>query len=190
MKMKPVSQIFLLSANMPEAVWLALAHEATGRDLTTARRTLLLTQLWQENYQRQAGLVACVRYRLGLGCFGANSELTFRRDMQAVKAILAAAGYGLKYSRRPAKPGYYIPGRPDLAPETLQAIRGAVQEVDLRQIEIWRQMTPAQRVRLAMRLSADMLSMAVQRLMQERPALDRRAARREVLHRYYQLNGS
>lgn len=189
MKRQALSHLLLVSANLPEPVWLALAHEATGRDLVTARRTLSLTLLWQENYQAQPVLIARLRYRLGLGCFGANPELTFRRDMQAVKGILAAAGFGLKYSRRAEKAGYYIPGRPDLAPETLQAIRGAVQEVDPRQIEIWRQMTPAQRVRLAMRLSEDMLAMAVHRLRHERPDLDRLAARREVLHRHYQLNG-
>jgi hypothetical protein len=109
--------------------------------------------------------------------------------MQAVKVTLATSGYRLQYSRQPDRGGYYIVGRPDLAPEIIQAIRGAVQEVDLRQIEAWRQLTVGQRVSLATRLSNELLSMAINRLRQERPTLDRRAAQREVLQRYYELNG-
>jgi hypothetical protein len=147
-----------------------------------------LTLIWQENYQDQATLVTRVRYQLGLDCFGANSALTFRRDMQAVKAILADGGFELKYSRRPERRGYYIPGRPDLAPEIATAIQHAIEEVDTRQIEIWRHMTVAQRVRMATGMSDSLRSIAVHRLRQAHPALDRLSAQREVLQRYYRLN--
>ena len=187
MSTKLIGPAFLAAASAPEGLWRGLVQEAARRDLVTARRTLLVVFLWQESYLPQETLVARVRYRLGPDCFGSNSALTFRRDMQAVKAILAASGFVLSYSRRAERPGYTIEGRPDLAPEIIQAIRGAAQEVDPRQIEAWNRLTAGQRLALSTRLSDDMLGMAVHRLMQERPELDRRAAQREVLHRYYQL---
>lgn len=185
MSQKSLSLVTLASANLPPDLWRAIAYEATQRDLVTARRTLLLTLLWQENYQVQSILITRVRYQLGLDCFGANSALTFRRDMQAVKAILAAGGFEFRYSRRADRPGYYIPGRPDLAPEVQQAIRGAAEEVDPRQIEIWHRLTVGQRVQMATRLSDSVRSIAVQRLQQQQPGLDRLAAQRQVLRRYY-----
>ncbi len=184
-----LSPVYLSVANLPEGLLRSALQETAARDFVTARRTVLLICLWQESYLTQSTLMTCVRYRLGIDCFGAASALTFRRDMQAVKATLAASGFELKYSRRPDRPGYYIQGRPDLAPEIQQAIRGAAQEVDSRQIEAWGKLSVAKRVALATRLADDMLSMAVHRLMQARPELDRRAAQREVLQRYYQLNG-
>lgn len=184
-----VSPMCLAFANLPEGIWSALTQEASRRDLVTARRMLLIVMLWQESYLLQATLVQRVRYRLGPAAFGANSSLTFRRDMRAVKATLAASGYRLQYSRQPDRGGYYIVGRPDLAPEIIRAIRGAVQEVDLRPIEACTQLTVGQRVSQATRLSHELLSMAIDRVRQERPTLGRRAAQREVLQRYYELNG-
>jgi hypothetical protein len=184
-----VSPTYLAGANLPSEIWAALAQEASQRDLVTTRRMLLIVLLWYESYLLQATLIQRVRYRLGVNCFGTNSALTFRRDMQAVKAILAAAGQRLQYSRRPIRAGYYIAGRPDLAPEIVQAIRGAAQEVDQRQIEAWAKLSVGERVGLASRLSDELLSMAIFRLRHEQPQLDRRTAQREVLNRYYQLNG-
>jgi hypothetical protein len=188
MRSARLNQVQLRAANLPPDVWQALSLEAAGRDLVTARRTLLLALLWQQNYQIQSALIARIRYRLGLGSFGTNSALTFRRDMQAVKASLAAAGFELKFSRRAERPGYYIAGRPDLAPETVAAIRHALQEVDPRQVNIWRRLTAAQRVTLVTRSSNSVRTIAVQRLQQARPELDHSAARREVLRRYYAAN--
>ncbi len=127
--------------------------------------------------------------RLGRKCFGDSGALTFRRDMQTVKAILASQGHTLKYSRRPERPGYFIVGRPRLASETRKAIRGAAREVDPRQIEAFGRMTPSRRVEVATRLSDDLLRLAVGRLLLESRGLDRSAAQREVLHRYYQAGG-
>ena len=109
--------------------------------------------------------------------------------MQAVKLILAASGQSLRYSRKTQSGGYYIEGSPELAPQVTRAIHGAAQELDPRQIAVFGRLTPSQRLRLAARLTADLLTIAVGRLQQERPKLTRLEAQREVLHRAYQLPG-
>ena len=174
---------------LPPGLWRAALAEAATRDMVTARRLVLLALLWQEGYQTQASLLARAERRLGRECFGRSRALTFRRDMQAVKAILAAQGHTLRYSRQSARPGYLIAGRPDLTAEVRRAIRGAVEDVDPRQIEAFDRMTPGRRVQVAVRLSDDLLRTAAGQLMREQPGLGRPAARREVLHRYYQAGG-
>ena len=108
--------------------------------------------------------------------------------MQAVKLILAASGQSLRYSRKTQSGGYYIEGSPELAPQVTRAIHGDAQ-LDPRQIAVFGRLTPSQRLRLAARLTADLLTIAVGRLQQERPKLTRLEAQREVLHRAYQLPG-
>lgn len=176
-----------MAESVPDELWLTMLRDDLDRDLITARRAALLSLLWLESYQTRESLMTRTQLRLGQECFNRQAVLTFRRDMQAVKAILAVQGYELKYSRRPERPGYFIPGRPAFAPERLKAIRGAVQEVDPYQIEIFNRMTPQERLERAGQLSADVLDLAIQSLMVERPGLSRSEAQREVLHRYYQF---
>lgn len=175
--------------HLPEAVIHGALHEAGRRDPVTARRLTLLTLLVRESHQLQAGLIARTEARLGRGCFGRAAALAFRRDMQAVKQILTAGGESLRYSRKAASAGYYIAGRPALALEVTRAIHGAAQELDPRQIAVFARLAPAQRLHLAAGLTADVLAIAVRRLQQERPALTRLEAQREVLHRAYHLPG-
>jgi hypothetical protein len=49
-----------LAGSVPERVWLAAFQEDLGRDPVTARRSMLLSLLWDESYQAQPGLMARV----------------------------------------------------------------------------------------------------------------------------------
>jgi hypothetical protein len=178
-----------MAAGVDPALWLGLLRDTLQRDAVTARRAALLSLLWLEGYQTRESLIARVERRLGTGCFGRGSTLTFRRDMQVIKAVMAAQGYRLKFSRRAARPGYYIAGRPVLAPETIKAVQGAAREIDPRQLAVLSRLSPAGRARLALDLSDTALSIAIQGVLSERLDLDPWAARREVLHRYYQVGG-
>lgn len=189
MSVKPVWRAAPTIRGLSEAVIRGALEEACQREPVTARRLTLLTLLSRENYQRQASLISRTEARLGRGCFGRAASLAFRRDMQAVKLILAASGQALCYSRRTESGGYYIEGSPELAPEVTRAIQGAAQELDPRQIAMFARLAPSQRLRLAARLTDDLLALAVRRLQQERPTLPRLEAQREVLHRAYQLPG-
>jgi len=171
--------------HLPEAVIQSALDESFQRDPVTARRLTRLTLLWGENYQMQASLISRTEARLGQGCFGKASALAFRRDMQAVKLILAAGGQSLRYSRKAESPGYYIEGRPELAPEVMRPIHGAAQELDPRQIGVFARLAPSQRLRLAARLTDDLMTMAVRQLQQQRPELTRLQAQQEVLQRAY-----
>ena len=173
--------------SVPAEVRLALLRDDLTRDIVTARRAVLLSLVWQESFLSKAGLMARTQALLGRGCFGKAAEATFRRDMRALKAGLASCGFGLKFSRRSGRGGYYIPGRPELAPELAEAIRAAMSDVDPLQIEMASQLTPADRVQQAGRLSDGLRRMALRRLMAEQPGLTLRKAQQEVMHRYYQL---
>ena len=186
---RPIWRAMPTMRHLPGAVIQAALEESCQRDPVTARRLTLLNLLLRESHQRQASLISRTEARLGRGCFGQAAALAFRRDMQAVKLILAAGGQTLRYGRKAESAGYYIEGRPELAPEITRAIHGAAQELDPHQIAVFAHLAPGQRLRLAVRLTADLLAIAVHRLQQERPELTRLAAQREVLHRAYQLPG-
>ena len=181
---KSISENFI-----PAEVRLALLRDDLTRDIVTARRAVLLSLVWQESFLSKAGLMARTQALLGRACFGKAAEATFRRDMHALKAVLDSCGFGLKFSRRSGRGGYYIPGRPELAPELAEAIRAAMSDVDPLQIEMASQLTPVDRVQQAGRLSDGLRRMALRRLMAEQPGLTLRKAQQEVMHRYYQLGG-
>jgi hypothetical protein len=174
---------------LPVDLRLGLLQEAQARDLVTARRAALLALIWHESFLPAAGLMARIEAIVGRGCFGKAATATLKRDLRAVRAILAAQGLALRFSRRPGRRGYYIPGRPELAPELIAAIRAGMSDLDPHQIELARLLTPAQRVQQAGRLSDQLRAMAVRRLMAERPGLTPGEAQREVLRRYERLGG-
>ena len=175
--------------SIPDEVRLALLRDDLARDIVTARRAVLLSLVWQESFLSRVGLMARTQALLGRDCFGKAAEATFRRDMRALRAVLASCGFGLRFSRRSGHGGYYIPGRPELAPEVAEAIRAAMSDVDPRQIAMASRLTPADRVQQAGRLSDGLRWMALRRLMAEQPGLTLRQAHQEVMHRYYQLGG-
>jgi hypothetical protein len=83
---------------------------------------------------------------MGKTCFGEKSwEDTFYRDMRVVKAALRHAGHELKYSRKSEQPGYFIAGEPALHPDMQKALVAALNEVDPRQIAIYKNLPPAQK---------------------------------------------
>lgn len=175
--------------SIPAEVRLALLRDDLTRDIITARRAVLLSLVWQESFLSKVGLMARTEALLGRGCFGKAADATFRRDMRALKAVLASCGFALNFSRRRGRQGYHIPGRPDLAPELAESIRAAIRDVDPLQIALASRLTPAERVWQAGRLSDGLRWMAVRRLMAEQPGLTLRKAHQEVMHRYYQLGG-
>src|SRR5258708_29235777 len=178
MSVRPSGRTFVALHHLPEAIIQSALDEAFQRDRVTARRLTLLNLIWRESHQMQATLIGRTEARLGRGCFGKASALAFRRDMQAIKLILAASGKSLRYSRKAEGAGYYIQGRPELAPEVTRAIHGAAEELDPRQIAAFARLAPGQRLRLAMRLTEDLTATAVRQLLRERPDLNRLEARR------------
>ena len=61
-----------------------------------------------------------------------------------------AAGYSLLYtlySRNRQQPGYYLQGQEALSSELKQILKGSASEVDQRQIDIYRKLSPADRFR-------------------------------------------
>jgi hypothetical protein len=176
-----------LDAALPIDLRLGLLTDAISRDLVTARRSTLLKLVWQESYLSGAGLISRTEAVVGRGCFGAAAAATFRRDIRALKALLSRAGFKLRFSRQAGRGGYYVVGRPELAPELAEMIRAGMQDVDAKQVALAARLTPADRVQQAARLSDGLRRMAVRRLLGERPGLDLKEAYREVSHRYDQL---
>ncbi len=176
-----------LQKSLPVALRLGLLEEDMARDLVTARRGTLLALVWQESFLSSAGLMARTEAEVGGGCFGKAATATFRRDMRALKAVLATRDFRLMFSRRTGRAGYYISGRPELAPELAETIRAAAGEVDPKQIQLAGRLPPAERVQQAGLLSDGARRLAVRRLMAERPDLSLPQAQQEVLHRYYGL---
>ncbi len=137
----------------PEAV-AALLADAAARDLVTARRAALLEILWRQRGLARPALIRMVEARLGRGCFGQHAwEDTFQRDMQAVKRALKAAGHQLAYRRTKGDEGYYLRGEPRLHPQVQAAIRGALAELDPRQVAAYTRLQPAQRFQQGAHLS-------------------------------------
>jgi len=65
--------------------------------------------------------------------------------MRFVKQAYATASYRLLYSRKREQPGYYLDGQPALSPEIQQVLKGSAAEVDQRQIDIYRNLSFAER---------------------------------------------
>ncbi len=163
-----------------------ILHDAIQRDITTARRFLLLQILWNERYINRAQLIARVEYRLGRNCFGASAwEDMFYRDMRVVKQAFQAAGYILEYSRYREHTGYYLRGQPALLPQFRQLVKASVAEVDQRQIDIYRQLSAAARFRQGSAISDTARNVVAYRIQQEHPEVTPLEANRMALQRAY-----
>ena len=169
---------------LPVELRLALLDDAAARDIVTARRSILLRIIWQESFLSGAGLVYRTEAVVGRGSFGASAMATFRRDIRALKGLLKQAGFTLRFSRTAGRSGYYVVGRPDLAPELVTLIEAGMQDVDLKQIEMAANLSPGDRVWQAAQLSDGLFRMAVHRLQQERPDMGAREAYWKVRHAY------
>ena len=164
-----------------------ILQDAIQRDLTTARRVALLEILWHERYLTREQLIARVGLRLGKNCFGTSAwEDTFYRDMRLVKQAFKAAGYSLSYSRNKLQTGYYLQGQPALSPELQQILHSSAAEVDQRQIDIYRRLSPADRFRQGCSISDTARKVVAYRIRQENPNLSIEEANRMALQRAYE----
>lgn len=165
-----------------------ILNDAMQRDITTARRVTLLQILWNERYLTRAQLIVRTEYRLGKNCFGISAwEDTFFRDMRVVKQAFQAAGYVLEYSRDRKNKGYYLKGQPALSPEFSQMVKSSAEEVDQRQIDIYRRLSAADRFRQGCAISDTARNVVAYRIRQENPELTVLEAQRLALQRAYTL---
>ena len=163
-----------------------ILHDAMQRDITTARRAILLQILWKERYLTRAQLIARVEYRLGRNCFGTSAwEDTFYRDMRVVKQAFQAANYLLEYSRNREQPGYYLRGQPALLPEFRKIVNASAAETDQRQIDIYHRLSSADRFRQGCAISDTARKVVAYRIRQEDPELTPQEANRMALQRAY-----
>jgi len=140
----------------PKAIH-ALLEDAIERDITTARRAILVQILWNERFLTRSQLIARVGYQLGRNCFGALAwEDTFYRDMRVVKQAFRVVGLVLEYNRKKEKRGYYVRGQDALSIEFKQMIKAGAEEVDQRQIDIYRKLSPAARFKQGCVISAQL----------------------------------
>jgi len=124
----------------------ALFEDTAQRDLVTARRKLLVEFLSRERYLTRAGLMSRVEMVLGKGCFGNTAwDDVFYRDMRVVKTSFRSAGYDLAYSRNKTHSGYYLRGQGEIGQAVALQIKGAVDEIDLTQVEVTSALSPAER---------------------------------------------
>jgi hypothetical protein len=163
-----------------------ILQDAIQRDITTARRFILLQILWNERYLTRAQLMARVEYHLGRNCFGISAWAdTFYRDMRVVKQAFQAVGNVLAYSRNKEHVGYYLQGQPALSPEFKQLVKASVAEVDQRQIDIYRQLSAAARFRQGSAISDTARNVVAYRIQQEHPEITSLEANRMALQRAY-----
>ena len=163
-----------------------ILHDAIQRDITTARRVALLEILWNERYLTRSQLIARVELRLGKNCFGASAwQDTFFRDMRIAKMAFQAAGYRLLYSRDKQQPGYYLDGQPALSSEIKQVLKTSAAEVDQRQIDIYRNLSFAERFYQGCSISDTARKVVAYRIRQENPQVSLVEANRMALQRAY-----
>ncbi len=131
-----------------------LLDKSAGREAARERRKHLLKFLYHQRYLTRKGLTWRLEWILGKGCFGkVVPRLAFLLDMWFVKKAFRASGYKLAYSLQKECRGFYLKGEGELSPEMVRAIRGAVAEVDPRQVEITRWLSPAKRVKQGLSLT-------------------------------------
>ena len=104
-------RVHALPYQLPVDLRLGLLQEAQERDLVTARRAALLGLIWHESFLSATGLMARTEAVVGRGCFGKAAAATLKRDLRALKSVLASNGFALRFSRRAGRRGYFIPGR-------------------------------------------------------------------------------
>jgi hypothetical protein len=126
-----------------------LLEKTSRREDTRARRKQLLKTLYHERYLTWKGLAWRLEWVLGW----TPSRFVFIQDMWFVRKAFQAAGYQVAYSWTGEMRGFYLRGEGELSQEWLRAIQGAVTEVDPRQVEITRRLTPAQRVQQGLSLT-------------------------------------
>jgi hypothetical protein len=105
--------------------------------------------------------------------------------MRLVKQAFLAAGLNLEYSRDKNRPGYYIRDQGALSPEFSKMVRASAAEVDQRQIDIYRMLSPAARFQQGCAISDTARNVVAFRIRQENPSLTILEANRAALQRAY-----
>lgn len=163
-----------------------LLQDAIERDLTTARRAALLHILWNERFLTRSQLIIRVEYQLGRDCFGVSAwEDAFFRDMRVVKKAFQRVGLVLDYSRKKEKHGYYVQEQEALSLEFKQLIKAGAAEVDQRQMDIYRKLSPAARFKQGCAISNTARNVVAYRIRQENPKLTPQEAQKLALQRAY-----
>ena len=170
--------------DFPQKAQEILLHDAMQRDRTTARRVCILRLLCQERFLTREHLVARLEGELGKGCFGSAAlEDTFYRDMRVVRQALKAVGDILRYRRSLQQPGYYLQGQPALGTRLADILDGSIAEVDLAQIAIYRNLSPAEHFRQGCSISDTARHVVAYRIQQKNPQLSLEEAHRLALER-------
>jgi len=160
-----------------------LLEDAIQRDRTTARRVALVEILLQERFLTREQLIVRVEGKLGKGCFGdAAWEDTFYRDMQVVKQALRASGYQPAYSRSSKRPGYHLRNQERVGSELAAILDGCVAEADPSQIEIFKNLTFAQRFQQGCTVSNLARNVVAHRIRQRNPTLSIAESQRLAIH--------
>jgi hypothetical protein len=156
-----------------------LLEDAIRRDRTTARRTALVEILLQERHLTREQLIVRVEGKLGKGCFGDSAwEDTFYRDMKVVKLALRAAGYQPAYSRSSKLPGYHLLDQGGVGPELTSILNGCVATVNQSQIDIFKNLSYAQRFRQGYSVCNLARNVVAYRIRQKNPKLSTAEAQR------------
>ena len=123
-----------------------LLQDPISRGVVVERRARLIGALLRIRYISRETLIRQVEFQMGFAVFGKENRIgLFHSDMRVVKKAFARSGYDLRYSRRNGRSGYYFANEPALGEKVKREIAGAVREFDDAQIEIYKQMSPAQK---------------------------------------------
>ncbi len=172
--------------SFPAEAQKALLVDAYVRDITTARRVILLEILWHERYLTRDQLIARVDRMLRKNAFGKSAvDDTFYRDIRAVRQAFHAAGYDLAFERRKPYPGYYLIGEPHVSRQVTEELAGAAGELDPSQMDIFRKMLPAERATLGVSISDAARKAVAYRITQQNPGISPAEANRLALERAY-----
>ena len=102
-----------------------------------------------------------------------------------MKQAFEAGGFSLLYSRNKQQRGYYLQGQEALSAEFKQILKSSMAEVDQRQIDIYRKLSPADRFRQGCSISDTARKVVAYRIRQENPNLSLNEANRIALERAY-----
>lgn len=176
----------MIYISSPPEAQQALLQDVSSRDLTTARRVVLLEILFHERYLTRDQLIVRVDGLLGRNAFGKSAwQDTFYRDLRAVKLAFRAAGYKLVYNRKKPHPGYHLVGEPPVSQQVSEELAGAAAELDLLQIGIFSKMQPAERAALGTSISDEARKTVAYRIVSQNPDMSQAEANRLALQRAY-----
>jgi len=176
-KMTPID---LNLDSTPIITWLAQARQAGNLDGPALRQSLIARMIWQVSYQSNTGLIENVAYLIGRRTWGENPRATLADDIWQLRHAFAKKRKRLTYNRKPGRRGFYIKGRPRLAPELERVIAQAFAEVNLARMAIFRKRTPAEKFAIAVKMTEGAFEGEAFRLRVRYPHLSKEEALRLV----------